>query len=187
MNYFDSQFEIGVALHACGSSTDLVLQKCISANPPASFVCCPCCYGSVQNNHMLHYPRSSLFQESGISLKHYFVLSHASDQTHDEENEKTEQGKLCMQVIDTDRCLEAQEHGYQTVYLKKIVPQTASPKNHILVGYSIWYVYAPFFKYLYLYIFYTNYSLIEYVLHMFLCVHSLCEYVLNLIYLLNTH
>ncbi|CAG7826822.1 unnamed protein product, partial [Allacma fusca] len=98
LDYFTGHFEIGVALHACGTATDLVLAKCVQMR--ASFVCCPCCYGAIQSNHMLHYPRSSSFlsavNTSGglFSLKHYFVLGHAADQTHDEANEKTQQGKF---------------------------------------------------------------------------------------------
>ena len=59
MDYFKGRFDIGVSLHACGVATDLVIQACIRNG--ASFVSCPCCYGSVQANHMLSYPRSNVF------------------------------------------------------------------------------------------------------------------------------
>ena len=59
MDYFQGRFDIGVSLHACGVATDLVIQA--SVRQKASFVCCPCCYGSVQANHMLAYPRSNAF------------------------------------------------------------------------------------------------------------------------------
>ncbi|CAL8138352.1 unnamed protein product [Orchesella dallaii] len=131
LDYFEGDFDLGLALHACGTATDLVIAKCVKVS--ASFVCCPCCYGAVQENHMLKYPRSHIFQESQIPLRYYFILSHASDHTHDAAHEKTEQGKQCMTLIDTDRCLYAEENGYN-VKLCKIVPETASPKNHILVG-----------------------------------------------------
>ena len=137
LDYFTGHFEIGVALHACGTATDLVLAKCVQKR--ASFVCCPCCYGAIQSNHMLHYPRSSTFLDivsssNGLfSLKHYFVLGHAADQTHDEANEKTSQGNFCMRMIDTDRCFHAQENNYQVI-LRRMQPFTCSPKNHILVG-----------------------------------------------------
>ncbi|ODN05839.1 Glutathione S-transferase C-terminal domain-containing protein [Orchesella cincta] len=131
LDYFDGDFDLGLALHACGTATDLAIEKCVAAS--ASFVCCPCCYGAVQENHMLKYPRSSIFLKSQIPLRYYFILSHASDHTHDAAHEKTEQGKQCMTLIDTDRCLYAKEN-YYNVKLCKIVPDTASPKNHILVG-----------------------------------------------------
>ena len=60
-------FNIGVSLHACGVATDLVIQKCIENT--ASFVSCPCCYGSVQENHMVNYPRSKEFKEVPIDFK----------------------------------------------------------------------------------------------------------------------
>lgn len=131
LDYFECNFDMGVALHACGSATDLVIAKCVKVN--ASFVCCPCCYGGVQENHVLTYPRSTIFRN--LSLRHYFVLCHASDQTEAKEETKIAQGKQCMAVIDTDRCLYATENQYE-VKLCKIVPEDASPKNHILVGIS---------------------------------------------------
>ena len=67
MDYFKGHFDIGVSLHACGVATDLVLQACIRAQ--ASFVSCPCCYGSVQANHMLSYPRSQVFCQEPINFK----------------------------------------------------------------------------------------------------------------------
>ena len=42
---FDEPFDVGVALHACGAATDLVLDACIRAR--ARFVVCPCCTGKV--------------------------------------------------------------------------------------------------------------------------------------------
>ena len=135
LNSFDGHFDIGVALHACGTATDLVLEKCIGSK--ASFVVLPCCYGAIYiSNHVLHYPRSSSFHESGLTQNQYLVLAHSADQTHDEENEKTSQGRFCMRIIDTDRLLYLQQRGYQT-WLGKIIPETASPKNHILLGIPI--------------------------------------------------
>ncbi|XP_044005434.1 glutathione S-transferase C-terminal domain-containing protein homolog [Aphidius gifuensis] len=39
----------------------------------------------------------------------------------------------CMSIIDTDRKLQAEENGYK-VHLSKLVPDTCTPKNHLLVG-----------------------------------------------------
>ncbi|KAJ4434957.1 glutathione S-transferase C-terminal domain-containing protein homolog [Periplaneta americana] len=131
LDYFCGRFDIGTSLHACGVATDLVIQRCITQN--AVFVCCPCCYGSVQNNHILTYPRSRVFRDSAMTLREYLVLGHSADQTHDEHNAKTDQGKICMGIIDTDRCLQAKEAGY-TVTLAKLIPETCTPKNNLLVG-----------------------------------------------------
>jgi hypothetical protein len=67
MDYFVGHFDIGVSLHACGVATDLVIASCLRNR--ASFVSCPCCYGSVQENHMVSYPRSRAFNEAPISFK----------------------------------------------------------------------------------------------------------------------
>lgn len=41
------QFDVGIALHACGSATDAVLRICTARG--ASFVVSPCCYGFLQH------------------------------------------------------------------------------------------------------------------------------------------
>lgn len=130
LDYFKGDFDIGLSLHACGVATDLVIQQCIKKN--AIFVSCPCCYGSLHDCHHLTYPRSNVFKKQ-IDSKEYMILSHAADQTHDKQNVKTEQGYECMAIIDTDRKLQAEQFNYK-VYLSKLIPDTCTPKNHILVG-----------------------------------------------------
>lgn len=66
VNYFSGVFDIGVSLHACGVATDLVIAKCFQQK--ADFVSCPCCYGGLQENHVVSYPRSSLFKDASISF-----------------------------------------------------------------------------------------------------------------------
>lgn len=131
IDYFQGAFDIGIALHACGVATDIVLQLCESKR--AAFVVCPCCYGSIQSGHTVSYPRSKLFQDSLLGPKDYLVLGHCADQTHGEEGCKTAQGNLCMAAIDTDRLLHSHEEGYY-VHLSKMNPPTCSPKNNLLVG-----------------------------------------------------
>ncbi|XP_025075828.1 glutathione S-transferase C-terminal domain-containing protein homolog [Pogonomyrmex barbatus] len=130
LDYFKGDFDIGTSLHACGLATDLVIQRCIQKN--AIFISCPCCYGSLQDCHQLTYPRSDIFK-GRFKNKEYSYLSHAADQTHDELNIKTKQGYKCMTIIDTDRKLFAEQFGYK-VYLAKLVPETCTLKNHLLVG-----------------------------------------------------
>lgn len=131
LDYFQADFDIGVSLHACGVATDLVIQHCL--NKKAAFVSCPCCYGGVHNCHHLDYPRSCIFKNSSLTLRDYLVIGHSADQTHDSENAKTKQGFECMDVIDMDRKLQAEEEGY-VVHLGKMIPETCTPKNNILVG-----------------------------------------------------
>ena len=130
LDYFDRPFDIGIALHACGMATDLVLQKCISHQ--ASFVICPCCYGSVSSASSAMYPQSQKFKRH-ISGSEYIVLAHSADQTHEEEHPKTLQGRLCMQAVDSDRLFSAEELGY-SVQLSRMTPPGSSPKDHVLVG-----------------------------------------------------
>lgn len=131
LDYFKGEFDIGTSLHACGVATDLVIRHCTKKR--AAFVSCPCCYGSVHVCHHLSYPRSQFFRDSPLSLKDYLVLGHSADQTHDLANAKTNQGIECMHIIDSDRKLHAEELGYD-VFLGKMVPETCSPKNNLIVG-----------------------------------------------------
>ncbi|BFZ24480.1 hypothetical protein BsWGS_27519 [Bradybaena similaris] len=132
LDYFIGVFDVGVCLHACGSATDMVLQLCLDRQ--ASFVVCPCCYGSIQNTHLLSYPQSRRCMEAGITYKDFLTLGHAADQT--EFNiALEEQGRLCMNLVDTDRAERARELGYQ-VTLCKLEPATCSPKNNLLLGTS---------------------------------------------------
>lgn len=130
VDYFKGSFEVGVSLHACGVATDLVLETCIRRG--ASFVSCPCCYGSIQPNHIVTYPRSQKFKNCLVNERQYLVLGHAADQTHDD-CLKSAQGAFCMNLIDGDRCLRAREAGYW-VTLGKLYPITCTQKNNLLIG-----------------------------------------------------
>ncbi|XP_048455474.1 glutathione S-transferase C-terminal domain-containing protein isoform X2 [Rhincodon typus] len=55
LDYFTGPFEIGVALHACGVATDMVIDHCMKAQ--AAFVISPCCYGFIQNTVKFSFPR----------------------------------------------------------------------------------------------------------------------------------
>jgi len=127
---FHAPFHIGICLHACGVATDLVLAKCFASS--ASFVVSPCCYGAVRNGHSVTYPRSQIFQSAGLEYLEYLALGHAADQTEARIG-KSGQGRVCMSLVDSDRCHLAQQLGY-TTQLFVMTPPTCSPKNHILTG-----------------------------------------------------
>lgn len=138
IDYYRGQFDVGTSLHACGSATDIVLGQCYRAN--AKFVCCPCCYGSVQSipSSNFKYPASQQFINSNISLKNFITLAHCADQAHATgtlncQPELIAKGRLCMKAVDTDRKLFAEELGYM-VSLTQLKPETCTPKNHLLVG-----------------------------------------------------
>ena len=42
---YHEAFDVGIALHACGTLSDIVLDMCLSRK--ASFVVCPCCIGKI--------------------------------------------------------------------------------------------------------------------------------------------
>ncbi|KOB77544.1 Glutathione S-transferase C-terminal domain-containing protein-like protein [Operophtera brumata] len=128
LDFFIGKFDIGIALHACGVASDLVLDKCLKAN--AKFVICPCCYGSLHVIDDLVYPRSSKF--SSLTVEQYMCIGHAADQTH-EDHPLTERGMRCMAAIDSDRARLAQEFDYE-VTLSKLNFLSCTPKNNLLIG-----------------------------------------------------
>ena len=128
LDYYQGGFQVGCSLHACGLATDLVMKKCTDQR--AAFVCCPCCYGGVAATEGLTYPRSSQF--SSLSYEDFLILGHAADQT-EVGSLKQEQGRLCMDLVDTDRAFAVQKLGYK-VTLTKLTPQDCTPKNNLLVG-----------------------------------------------------
>lgn len=129
-DYFRGKFDIGMCLHACGVATDMVLKQCLQNN--ASFVICPCCYGGIQNTHLMTYPTSKYYKDSGIVYKDFLTLGHAADQT-EFKLVLEEQGKYCANLVDTDRAALAKEHGYK-VTLCSLNPLTCTPKNNLLIG-----------------------------------------------------
>lgn len=135
LDYFRGQFDVGTSLHACGVATDIVLMHCTARR--AKFVCCPCCYGGCHSMPHIAYPRSQLLRANAISSQDFMHLAHGADQSHvsDGRNNvvKCAQGQFCMDVVDTDRKLCAEEMGYR-VTLCRLYPEDCTPKNRLLVG-----------------------------------------------------
>ncbi|XP_072112503.1 glutathione S-transferase C-terminal domain-containing protein isoform X3 [Mobula birostris] len=131
LDYFTGPFQIGVALHACGVATDMVIDHCIMAN--AAFVICPCCYGFIQNTVKYTFPRSQKFK-SVLSYKEHMILCRFADQTAVQlPAERRLIGKNCMGLVDLDRAWSAEEYGYK-VYVTSMEPDSCSPKNNLIVG-----------------------------------------------------
>ncbi|XP_065356985.1 glutathione S-transferase C-terminal domain-containing protein homolog [Calliphora vicina] len=135
IDYFEGDFDVGTSLHACGTATDIVLQQCQRAM--ANFVCCPCCYGSLQPMPHIKYPLSKQFRQV-LTEKDFMYVAHTADQAHalgtlNCKPETTRQGQLCMDIVDTDRKLQAEEAGYE-VLLTRLKPENCTPKNRLLVG-----------------------------------------------------
>ncbi|XP_065490013.1 glutathione S-transferase C-terminal domain-containing protein [Caloenas nicobarica] len=131
LDYFNGTFNIGVALHACGVATDMVIEHCIKAR--AAFVISPCCYGFIQNTVKFKYPRSHQFKEI-LSYKEHMILCRFADQTAVQlPPERRLIGKQCMGLVDLDRAWAAEEHNY-SVQVISMEPESCSPKNNMLVG-----------------------------------------------------
>ncbi|XP_053317498.1 glutathione S-transferase C-terminal domain-containing protein [Spea bombifrons] len=131
LDYFIGNFNIGVALHACGVATDMVIDHCIKAR--AAFVICPCCYGFIQNTVKTTFPRSHRFQEV-LSYKEHMILCRFADQTDAQlPVERRKIGKQCMGLVDLDRAWAAAQVAYK-VEVVSMEPESCSPKNNLIVG-----------------------------------------------------
>uniref|UniRef100_A0A8B9D3E5 Glutathione S-transferase C-terminal domain-containing protein n=1 Tax=Anser cygnoides TaxID=8845 RepID=A0A8B9D3E5_ANSCY len=131
LDYFNGTFNIGVALHACGVATDMVIEHCIKAR--AAFVISPCCYGFIQNTVKFKYPRSNRFKEI-LSYKEHMILCRFADQTAVQlPPERRLIGKQCMGLVDLDRAWAA-EGSHYSVQVISMEPESCSPKNNMFVG-----------------------------------------------------
>ncbi|XP_044284304.1 glutathione S-transferase C-terminal domain-containing protein isoform X1 [Varanus komodoensis] len=131
MDNFKGMFNIGVALHACGVATDMVIESCIKVR--AAFVISPCCYGFIQNTAKFAFPRSHQFKEV-LSCKEHMVLCRFADQTAVQlPPERRKIGKHCMGLVDLDRAWNVERWNY-SVQVITMEPETCSPKNNMIVG-----------------------------------------------------
>ncbi|XP_042324705.1 glutathione S-transferase C-terminal domain-containing protein isoform X2 [Sceloporus undulatus] len=134
MDYFKGVFNIGVALHACGVATDMVIERCVKVH--AAFVVSPCCYGFIQNTAKFAFPQSHQFKEV-LSYKEHMVLCRFADQTAVQLSpERRQIGKCCMGLVDLDRAWSAEKSNY-SVQVISMEPETCSPKNNLIVGVPI--------------------------------------------------
>ncbi|XP_042840024.1 glutathione S-transferase C-terminal domain-containing protein isoform X2 [Panthera tigris] len=134
MEYFTGMFNIGVALHACGVATDMVIEHCIKTR--AAFVTCPCCYGFIQNTSKFNFPKSEQFKKT-LSYKEHMILCRFADQTAVQlPAQRRLIGKQCMCLVDLDRARAAEERGY-SVQVISMEPESCSPKNNMIVGVPI--------------------------------------------------
>ncbi|TYZ69482.1 hypothetical protein PybrP1_007371 [[Pythium] brassicae (nom. inval.)] len=126
-------FDVGIALHACGEATDMVLQKCLGER--AAYVLAPCCVGKVKQS-ALEYPRS-LALRSRLSRVEYEVLAKAADFGHVNSalslSDVNRRRRRCKSALESDRNRRAQEAQYRT-FMFVMHPHDATPKNDILVG-----------------------------------------------------
>ncbi len=133
LNNFIGKFQVGMAIHACGSSTDLIIEKCVQNK--ADILISPCCYGSIKENDLIKYPRSNAFSKTiKKDLEDYFKLTSFADRTEiNLEYEKT--AHVCMSVIDSDRLLYLKmDNNYDFVQLTQMKPENCSTKNNLILA-----------------------------------------------------
>ena len=124
---FEGHFDIGVSLHACGPSTDLVLSMCYKKR--ASFVICPCCYGNIRFAENFQYPRSTYFKSNDVKTEEFYLLTKGADNSTN-----VQQRNDCMNFVDWDRLEEAKDLGYKYTVMTKLVPESCSPKNNLIIA-----------------------------------------------------
>lgn len=133
----DAQFQLGVGLHPCGYLTDRILKRCHQAN--AAFCIVPCCYGQLTHTYEDGtLPRSAPMADGCDPANFEKVLRGADYQvrvgnTRVVERSKSEVAKLCMQMVDADRCRWMEEQGYVCA-MGSLHPLDCSPKNNLIVG-----------------------------------------------------
>ena len=131
---YNESFDIGIALHACGSASDFSLQKCL--NCQACFIICPCCIGKI--SPIRSSPLSKKLQESLCSQKFLHLVraadfSHSINDSIDVNDPITIQRRISKAYIEEDRRLHALEFGYNA-YITTMHPKGASPKDDIIIG-----------------------------------------------------
>ncbi|KAF1331232.1 Glutathione s-transferase c-terminal domain-containing protein, partial [Globisporangium splendens] len=133
INEYDKPFDVGIALHACGEATDMVMQKCLDEQ--AAYVLAPCCVGKIKLS-ALEYPRSRALRDQ-LSRTEYQVLAKAADFGHQNtemsHSEINMRRRRCKSILESDRNMRAQEAQYQT-FMFVMHPHDVTPKNDILVG-----------------------------------------------------
>ncbi|KAG7398048.1 hypothetical protein PHYBOEH_011779 [Phytophthora boehmeriae] len=131
---YEKPFDVGIALHACGEATDMVMQKCLAER--AAYVLAPCCVGKIKLSE-LSYPRSETLAAE-LSRTEYEVLAKAADFGHSSSaavahTEINRRRRRCKTLLESDRNMCAEEAGYDT-FMFVMHPPTATPKNDVLVG-----------------------------------------------------
>ncbi|GMF38924.1 unnamed protein product [Phytophthora fragariaefolia] len=131
---YSKPFDVGIALHACGEATDMVMQKCLAER--AAYVLAPCCVGKIKLSE-LAYPRSATLAVV-LSRTEYEVLAKAADFGHSSSaavahTDINRRRRRCKTLLESDRNMRAEEAEYDT-FMFVMHPPTATPKNDVLVG-----------------------------------------------------
>ena len=151
LQFFDSPFDVGVALHLCGESTDVALQKCVAVQAKA-LVFAPCCVGKLNKNvknpyiwqstgsniPTVQYPQSKVFKKLITNESDWNALAKAADygEILEFRTPRNAVRRTAKTLLETDRRLFLeQEHGYQTALIR-MEPWESTPKNDIILAWS---------------------------------------------------
>lgn len=158
---FDQEFDIGLALHACGNATDYSMVQAVKNR--ASFAFCPCCVGKLKfsleggssfsakhknyidlpdqpgESSVLEHPRSEWMRKS-VSQNQFALIAKAGDISHgcDQESHGQSHGyddlaRTCKANIEFDRSMYAAENKY-TTGLYRLINSGTTAKAEIIVG-----------------------------------------------------
>ena len=131
---YDEPFDVGVSLHACGSASDVALEKCLVAG--ASFVICPCCIGKVAHSRRSFVSRA---MRAAMSCERRFLdLVRAADFGHSAScsaapSTKEQLRLRCKAFVEEDRRLLAEESGYSLAEVTRM-PRDATSKHDVILG-----------------------------------------------------
>ena len=144
---FSEPFDVGIALHACGTASDLVLETCVERG--ARFVVCPCCTGKLStgrrdvyrfavtgaNESRVAYPRSALVSNV-LDAEAYNFLACAADVSDVAllDGSRGLLRRLSKLYLEHDRRLWACERDYDCHLTRMHHGREASPKCDILYG-----------------------------------------------------
>lgn len=140
------KFAIGIALHACGSATDLALAAC--AKVGASFICSPCCVGKVGEYKPgslkegmricdgrvsgIQMPRSELLGDV-LNAQEYLSLAGAAD--YHSKDAPSPLRQAAKSYIELDRLATMAEASYR-VRMGKLPRDARSPKDDVIWGWA---------------------------------------------------
>ncbi|KAF4713204.1 hypothetical protein FOZ62_032686 [Perkinsus olseni] len=140
---YDGPCDIGIGLHACGALTDMIIDFCTGRN--CSFVVCPCCYGQIagtegagegqlpKSHHAVGEVLSEQEFKTVASLADYSVVD-GKDGFDYAGRPEYRIARACMRVVDTDRLIHARDRFGYVVSLSRILPETCTPKNSVIIG-----------------------------------------------------
>ncbi|QDZ21957.1 RRM domain-containing protein [Chloropicon primus] len=163
IEHYEDEFDIGLALHACGNATDYSMIQCVKNR--AAFALCPCCVGKLKfslaggssfsakyKNYRelpdgaggkesggLKHPRSDWMRQS-ISQDQFALIAKAGDISHgcDQDNHGQIHGydnlaRTCKANIEFDRSMYASENQYDTG-LFRLINSGTTAKAEIILG-----------------------------------------------------